>query len=153
MVWNVQSFRPVRTSNAWTSPGGTSRVRGSPIRPRPPSEIELPTTTTSPATSGCRADQFVLRTMCRMPAARSARPLSPNAGSGRPVRASIDRRYASWVPTSRRSASPSVQYPMPRVRKPPLFGRPTAWLCGSYVQRVSPVAGSSAMTMPRPVTW
>ena len=85
MVWNVQSLRPVRTSYAWTSPGGIWRVREE-------SWIELPTMTMSPATSGRRAEKFVPRTTSRMPVVRSTLPFSPNAGSGSPVRASSDSR-------------------------------------------------------------
>ena len=91
-VWNVHSLRPVRTSYAWTSPGGSCRVRSSPMVPRPESAIELPMITTSPATRGRLAEKFVLRRTFRMPSVRSTLPASPNASSGWPVRASSEIR-------------------------------------------------------------
>ena len=102
MVWNVQSFRPVRTSYAWTSPGGISFVRK-------PSAMALPTTTTSPAISERRAAKLVPRTASRMPTMMSTLPSTPNSGSGSPVRASIEISRASLVPSTSRSSVPSVQ--------------------------------------------
>src|SRR6187549_2012535 len=85
MGLNDQTRLPVRTSNAWTIPGGARLSYTWSV-------IELPTTMTLPATSGRLAVKFNARIASGTPTVRSARPPVPNAESGFPVLASIDRR-------------------------------------------------------------
>ena len=89
MVWKVQTSLPVRTSYPLTCPGGISRFLGV-------SWIDEPTITTLRQTTGGEATVKFPRLTCGpSPSVRSTFPPSPKLGSGLPVFASIEMRFAS----------------------------------------------------------
>ena len=103
MVLNRHTSSPVRTSKPRMSPGGAVMFRG-------PSEMDDPTTTTSPTTSGGEMTWYArLGTGRRRPSVRSILPSVPKLSTGRPVRASTAHRCAEPVATKMCSASGPAQ--------------------------------------------